>query len=528
MRQIPIGVFLGLAILTGAAAVAGAAAADPMPVFTHGVASGDVTATGALLWTRVDRPVTLKVEVFDDPGLRGRKAFQATVHVTAASDFTARVDATGLRPATTHFYRWRHGHARSDVGTFTTAPAPSEPRSVRFVYTGDSDGTRVGGAPFFNQFEVLRQARLEDPAFFVYLGDTIYGDSPLRPAGPAVALDEYRDAYRENRTIAALPELLAATSTYAQPDDHEVFDDYSGATVPLARYDAGRRAFLEYMPVRDTGLLHDPTCAGAPLFRTFRWGSLVDIIIPDERSCRSDTAAAACAGDPLPAVPALLRQQFGLPPSPPPGCLATIFDPRRTMLGPVQKEAFKEALRASTAKFKFVMSQLAFQQFHALPYDRWEGYASERAEILRLIRDHGIENVIFLSTDTHASLVNEVFLDRFTDPRPVAVELITGPIATFTLEREIFEFGERSGIGGLAAVAGLQAILSLGPGPPFFVPGLPPHVPADCRNLDRVSYGLVEVDAGSGTARVTLKDDAGAPVLDQAPPGGPCAFTFGP
>jgi len=220
--------------------------------------------------------------------------------------------------------------------------------------------------------------------------------------------------------------------------------------------------------------------------------------------------------------------QFGLPPAPPPGCLAAIFDPRRTMLGAVQKEALKEALLASTAKFKFIMSELAFQQFYALPYDRWEGYGAERGEILSFIRDHGIAHVIILTTDSHASLVNEVFIDRFADPRPVAVELIAGPIATFTLEHDIFEFGERSGLGGANAVAALHALLSLGPGPPFFVPGLPPHVAADCRNLDRYSYGLVEVDAASGTARVTLKDDAGLRVLDQAPPGGPCALTFGP
>jgi len=33
---------------------------------------------------------------------------------------------------------------------------------------------------------------------------------------------------------------------------------------------------------------------------------------------------------------------------PPPGCLAALFDPARTLLGPVQKALFKEVLRTWT------------------------------------------------------------------------------------------------------------------------------------------------------------------------------------
>ena len=46
------------------------------------------------------------------------------------------------------------------------------------------------------------------------------------------------------------------------------------------------------------------------------------------------------------------------------------------MLGPVQKAQLKSDLLASTAKYKMVVSQDPIQQFHVLPYDRWEGYGS--------------------------------------------------------------------------------------------------------------------------------------------------------
>ena len=85
--------------------------------------------------------------------------------------------------------------------------------SVRFGWSGDSDGTRVDGVPFFNNFEVFDAAREDGLDFFVYHGDTIYSDSAIRPDGPARTLDEYRDAYEVNRDIPALPAFLATTST---------------------------------------------------------------------------------------------------------------------------------------------------------------------------------------------------------------------------------------------------------------------------------------------------------------------------
>ena len=59
-----------------------------------------------------------------------------------------------------------------------------------------------------------------------------------------------------------------------------------------------------------------------------------------------------------PTLPAALRTMFGLPASPPAGCLDAIFDPRRTMLGPVQLAAFEQALLNSSATFKLVVNEV--------------------------------------------------------------------------------------------------------------------------------------------------------------------------
>jgi alkaline phosphatase D len=484
--------------------------------FTHGVASGEVRPFTAVLWTRVDQETSLTVEGSTDPSFH-RLSFRHTVHASAAADFTAQATVL-VFPQQTYYYRWRYNDVLSDVGTFTTPPLPGTARDVRFVFSGDSDGTKVHGVPAFNNFEVLDAVRAEHPDFFVYLGDTIYADSEFRSV-PATTLAEYRDAYKENRDYPALRNLLKATSLYAIWDDHEVRDDFAGQTVDPLLYANGRQAFLEYLPLRPLPLPQDPTCAGTPLFRVFHWGKDVDIIILDERSCRSAEVSASCQGDLVPTLPAPVRAQFAqsgfpLPAQPPAGCLQALFDPTRTMLGPLQKALFKAALLLSTAKFKFVINEVPIQQFYGLPYDRWEGYGAERAEILGFIQALHIKNVIFLTTDTHANLINEVFLDHFLAPTPVAYEFVTGPIATDTFMRGLEATAANLHVTVAQVVQAFNGLLDL--------------VGVDCRNFDTYSYGVVEVQDSAGTASITLKDNKGNLVHDQFAPGIVCRKILGP
>lgn len=477
--------------------------------FPDGVAAGDVTATAAQLWTHADTEADLTLEVAADPWFNTVVA-RRVVRAGPATDFTAQAGVEGLNPGERYYFRWRRGADAGPLGVFRTAPPPDRPADVRFAYSGDSDGTPVDGRPVYNAFDVLAAVRREAPAFFVYLGDTVYADSPARTGGPARTLADYRQTYRTNRRLPALTDLLAAVPIYAIWDDHEVLNDYAGQTVDRARYAAARQAFLEYMPLRVDALPPADGCADAPLFRVFRWGSLVEIIVLDTRSCRSADAAAACrdeAGnpDPAPTLPALSRLNLGLPATPPPGCREAIADPNRTLLGGHQKALFKQALLTSTATFKFVVNPVPIQQYYFWPYDRWEGYAAERAEILNFIRIHRLANVIFLTTDAHASLMNEVFLDRFTDPTPVAYEAVTGPIAAATLGSRL----QRSG--GPELVEQFHRGLDL--------------VGMDCRRLDAYAYGLVTVEAAGPRATIRLQDETGALLRDDRNPTRTCVFT---
>jgi alkaline phosphatase D len=85
----------------------------PETLFSHGVASGDPLPGAVVLWTRLspaqpDASAAIEVfwEVATDPAFRSRvgAGFTAT---DASRDFTVKLDATGLRPATTYHYRFR-------------------------------------------------------------------------------------------------------------------------------------------------------------------------------------------------------------------------------------------------------------------------------------------------------------------------------------------------------------------------------------------------------------------------------------
>lgn len=500
--------------------------------FTHGVASGEVKSRSAVLWTRVDRKAKLVVELSPDRAFPRSKTLTRIARASARNDFTAKAVVAGLSPDQFYHYRWRQGNTISQVGNFKTPPQRSARARVSFTFTGDTDGTFLGPTPFHNNFEVLDRVREEEADFFVYLGDTVYADSVLMPA-KATTLEEFRDLYKVNRGFSALANLLKSTSTYAIWDDHEVRDNFAGQTVDPTLYATGRKAFLEYLPLPKRQLpLLDSNCADRPLFRVFRWGKDVEIIILDERSCRSPDVSALCSNDPFPTLPPDLRAQLAaqipnlISPMPPEGCLNALFDPSRTMLGSVQKALFKAVLLRSRAKFKFVINGVPIQQFYAQPYDRWEGYGAERNEILNFIRSNRIENVVFLTTDLHANLINRVFVDRFADPEAIAQEFITGPVAAFTFEEGIRQFATTIGVDPNTLVQGFNTLLDL--------------VGVDCRDLGgvrpllggtsapRFTYGLVKVK--SRTATITLKDQEGNILADKDPmdPTDQCMRTIGP
>ena len=100
----------------------------------------------------------------------------------------------------------------------------------------------------------------------------------------------------------------------------------------------------------------------------------------------------------------------------------------------------------------------------------------------------------FLTTDTHATMLNQVAIDVFAAPTPVAVELVTGPVATFTFQVEVIRVAGQFGLSIFNQLLTFDGM--------------------DCRNLNRNSYGLVEADAVDGTLALASKDENGAIIVE--------------
>jgi alkaline phosphatase D len=346
--------FLGSALAAGAGALAGCVppAGLASPGFSFGPAATDVTATSALVWLRPRGPARVQVEYGITGDLVGA-ALTPPVEAAAERDFTVTVELTGLRPGREYFYRGAivtpaGVSARGAVGRFRTPPSSGS--EFRFGWSGDMEATH-------QPYALLDRVAAQDPDLFLFVGDTIYADTPRDQA--VTTLPGYREKHRENRDDGYLQRLLARTAVAAIWDDHEVANDFDGSHFAIAE---GRAAFRDYWPARTV----DPTV----LYRRLSWGPAADILILDTRQYRS-------------------------PNSMPDG-------PRKTMLGRRQKEWLEGELRASRAPFKFVVSSVPF--LGPFGADKWNGFATERDELKRFFRQEKIGGLVFLSADMHLAM----------------------------------------------------------------------------------------------------------------------------
>jgi alkaline phosphatase D len=411
--------FVGLVscACTQRAPAAPVATMPPAPAVTHGVAVGDVSSTGAIIWSRCAHPGELHVAVGRD---------DETAEIAAAApalperDETAKLSIEGLTPDTLYHYRAWCGAGTFDpaavAGTFRTAPDPHAAPAVRFVWGGDLGGQNVcrDRATGYSIFDVIAAQR---PDFFVALGDMIYADDaclPLSrygnaqipgPPAPALDLPGFWAHWKYNRSDAAFQHFLAATPYYAVWDDHEVMNDFGphhdvwpGTAQHLLPI--GLAAFLDYNPIAE----HSET--PHRLYRSVRWGRHLELLLLDTRQYRDPNSATDDTERP------------------------------KTMLGIEQRTWLEDALHRSDATWKIIVSSVPL----AIPtgvsshghdgwsgFDRPTGFMRELRAILRFIEANGIRNTLWISTDIHfaAVLRSTPFPE---DPAFSFYEIDTGPL----------------------------------------------------------------------------------------------------
>ena len=420
-----------VAAVLSTASLASPAWAAELP---NGVAAGDVTEDSGVLWARSDIAGRLRFEISDRADLRGAKKYNVTVSDTTVP---AKVLVDGLDPAVTYYYRATDAAGNSSTGRFRTAPEACTNTAVRFGVSGDWRGEL---APYPS----IRNVPERNLDFFVEHGDTIYAERYSGPAEPAArTLSEYRARHNEVMSerygLNTWRDVRGSTAILATIDDHEVVNDFAGGAPPssnptdfdqtgayineTARYKAGLQAFQEYMPIEDRryGNTGDPRTAKKPrLFRSRTYGNAAAVIVLDNRSFRDQGLT--------PANPASAADIGRF--------LVQAFDPTRTMLGAAQLDELKQSLLQAHQRgvvWKFVLTPEPIQNFGVLlAEDRFEGYAAERTQILKFIKDQQIENVVFVTADLHGTLVNNLTYQLAPGQAQLATgafEIVTGAVA---------------------------------------------------------------------------------------------------
>src|SRR5262249_45190177 len=225
------------ATLTVALTLLGAAPAQAVGDLPAGellVTVGEVSERGAVVWARPPGAGRVEGTIQAAAAVRRRLAAEATEE----NDFTVKLAATDLAPATRHAYRvtWRSQRVE---GGFVTAPAPTAATPVRILWSGDLGGggrCRLPGVgyPIFGTM-AARRADL-----FLFVGDTIYADHRCRvpenvPGADFRAIDlaGFRAKHRYNRADPAVQAFFRTTPVLAIWDDHDVRNDFDGPSEPL-------------------------------------------------------------------------------------------------------------------------------------------------------------------------------------------------------------------------------------------------------------------------------------------------------
>jgi alkaline phosphatase D len=218
------------------------------PLVTHGVQSGDVSAESAMVWARTDRPARMLIEAAPNDSFNDI-CFTSTVDALPETDFTAKALIEDLPPGQDIVYRLRFQDLSSPkvasepvTGRFRTAP--SDRRSISFVWSGDTAGQGWGIDPSRGGMRTYASMLRNQPDFFVHCGDSIYADCTIPaqqklPNGEiwrnivtedkskvATTLNDYRGNYKYNLLDANLRAFNAEVPIFALWDNHEVMENW--------------------------------------------------------------------------------------------------------------------------------------------------------------------------------------------------------------------------------------------------------------------------------------------------------------
>lgn len=502
----------------------GVASGDPQPdsviLWTRRPPSKEGTASKLIL------------EIADDSEFH-RVIARTEASLTADSDWTCRVLAAGLKPRRVYWYRFTDEHGfGSRIGRTITAPSDGDSRPVSFSFVSCQNVQQGASTAYRRMIWEDEQKTAENQLTFVlHLGDFVYEvvwypeDRPqgmysrrlrdivryekgekINDFHVPTTVDDYRALYRAYLQDPDLQDARARWPFVCMWDNHEFSwkgwqsqQNFSGVRPAQTRKVAACQAWFEYQPARVVNSIGAPlTQYAAPkvvdksinkfdeqglgleegnlaainslkLFRSFKFGRHIDLILTDNRSFRSEPLTDSPAFAPFQQnqFPYVAPQDIieildagraydgGHPPETIRFNGKDVPNPRRnsppqSMLGAAQKTWFLNKLRNSNSTWKLWGNSVGsldwridFQNlpkeigvewptagYAGLGGDDWSGCRYERAEILKLIKREAITGFVTIAGDRHcfqAGVLSESLPPKPFEP--VAVEFVTGSIS---------------------------------------------------------------------------------------------------
>jgi alkaline phosphatase D len=265
---------------------------------------------------------------------------------------------------------------------------------------------------------------------FVFLGDYIYeyasggySDERSRTTGhdfECETVDQYRQRYALYQSDPLLQAAHALVPWIITWDDHEVDNDYAGASSEedaereafLARRAAGYQVWYEHMPVR----LDPPSGPDYPIYRSFAHGDLLQFHVLDTRQYRADQQRKDSFLPEVESIRDALQERDD----------ELAFSPEQTMLGEEQRQWLLAGVASSTAIWDVMAQQVLMLGLNVIPgsvppiiaVDTWDGYARERQALLDALSATA-DNLIVLTGDFHSAAVGNLRADPFDSSLPV-------------------------------------------------------------------------------------------------------------
>lgn len=356
----------GIALL-----LAASLAAQPHPKLSAGPMPTYSEMTETLIWVQTTRPADVVIR-YRAAG-QDREPMTATPPVRTGPEthHVAQVRIPGLPMGTTFDYElWIDGERvpRDYPLRFQTIPHwrwlanPPQPPNFSFAlgscaYINDAPFDRPG-TPYGQGMEIFESIRAKSPDFMLWMGDNVYFREADWLTPDAMA---YR--WTQNRALPELQPMLGGIHHYATWDDHDYGPNNSD------------RSFRLKGPALELHKLFFPAVTwGTPdeagVFQRFEWGD-VEFFLTDNRYHRSPNSTPN-------------------------------DDPAKTMLGRAQLQWLKDSLLNSDKTFKVIVNggqminpMIFFEAFGHFP--------AEQKDLFDFIASSGVEGVLFLSGDRHAT-----------------------------------------------------------------------------------------------------------------------------